>query len=484
MKYLLPFFLLLTAGTAHGQRLKRFVTYFDSTKTLKREVYTAVVAGDTIPQGTYKRFYRNGKLEQQTSFNGGKRDSAYVEFHPTGNRRLETTYRDGIRQGPVKTYYPTGKLAQEVCLENDEPSGELTYYHPTGEVKLRTTLTKGQPNGPLKSLYADGRTQAEISYNEGKPDGPVRFFYPDGQLQSEGTFQRGLLAGPYKTYFPNGQIETEVLADKTGRGRYRSYYASGKLQTEGTYAPAPLVQRPVKNPLGDDLTKRVAPPTGTASLDGPATSYYETGQVKTKLTYRMGVPSGTGLEYYLSGNLKEETDYSNAGRDRKIVRYYDNPGKLKEAEEQYKNNRPTGTWREFYADGKSLRKTETYGPIGRLSGERLQYFENGQVQIRQPYVNGLLIGLGQEYYSTGKLRKETTYAHNMLSGPFRELREDGTLAVSGQYKNGKQTGVWTYYKEDGQAVDRSVTYSNGRLVTGADGKTKPVGKPRPAPKKK
>ncbi|GAA4349724.1 hypothetical protein GCM10023185_06660 [Hymenobacter saemangeumensis] len=481
MKYLLPFFLLL-ASAAHGQKLKRFVSYFDSTKTQKREVYTALVAGDTIPQGTYKRFYRNGKLEQQTSFNQGRRDSAYVEFHPTGERRLETTYRAGIRQGPFKTYYPTGKVAQEGMFDDDEPSGELTYYHPSGEIKLRTTLTRGQPNGPLKSLYPDGRTQAEIIYIEGKPNGPVRFFYPDGQLQSEGTFIRGLLAGPYKTYYPNGQLETEVLADKTGKGQYRSYYPSGKLQTEGTYAPAPLVQRPVKNPLGDDLTKRVAPPTGTASLDGPATSYYETGQVKTRITYRMGTPTGKGVEYYLNGNVREETDYANAGKDRKITRYYDAPGKPREAEEQYKNNRPTGTWREFYADGKSPRKTETYGPIGRLLGDRIQYYENGQMQSRQPYVNGLLIGVGQEFYSSGKLRKETTYVHNLLSGPFKELREDGTLAVSGQYKNGKQNGVWTYFKEDGQTAERSVTYSNGRLLpAGGSPKTQ---KPAKAPIKK
>lgn len=479
MKYLLPFLVLVLAVPAHGQRLRRLVTYYDSLKTSKREVYSALVAADTVPQGTYRRFYRSGKLEQQTSFTQGKRDSAYVEFHPTGTRRLETTYRDGIRQGPFKTYYDNGKVAQEGSFENDEPTGELTYYHPSGEMKLRTTLAKGQPNGPLKSLYPDGKTQAEISYVDGQPNGAVKFYYPNGAVQSEGSFTRGLLAGPYKTYYPNGQIETEVLADATGHGRYRSYYASGKLQTEGTYAPAPLVQRPVRNSLGDDLTKRVAPPTGTASLDGPATSYFESGHVKTKITYRTGVPTGHGLEYFENGNLRENTDYSNGGRDRKITRYHDAAGQLAQAEETYKNNRPAGTWREFYPDGKTPRKVETYGPLGRLVGERTTYFENGQVQSRQPYLSGLMAGVGQEYFPSGKLRKETTYVRNVLLGPFRELREDGTLAVSGQYRNGRQSGVWTYYKEDGTAVDRAVTYRNGQLVEAA-----PKAKPRPPAKRR
>ncbi len=474
MKYLLPCLLLILAFPSHGQRLRRLTTYFDSTKVHKREVYTALVAADTVPQGSYKRFYRNGRLEQQTSFRQGKRDSAYVEFHPTGTRRLEATYRDGIRQGPFKTYYDDGKVAQTGFFENDEPNGELTYYHPSGEVRLRTTLAKGQPNGPLKALYPDGSTQAEINYENGQPNGTVRFLYPNGVVQSEGSFTRGLLSGPYKTYYPNAQIETEVLADKNGRGRYRSYYPSGKLQTEGTYAPAPLAQRKVRNPLGDDLTKSVAPPTGTNNLDGPATSYYETGQVKTKITYRNGVPTGHGLEYFVGGGLSVDTDYANSGRDRKITRYFEGAaGPLKQAEEQFKNNRPAGTWREYYPDGKTPRKVETYGPAGRLLGDRITYFENGQMQSRQPYLNGFMAGVAQEFFPSGQLRKETTYVRSSLLGPFRELREDGTVAVSGQYRNNRQSGVWTYYQPDGSTVDRTVTYRNGAAVDAA-----PKAKPR------
>ena len=481
MKYLLPFFLLMVALPSHGQKPRRFTTFYDSTKVNKREVYTALVAGDTIPQGTYRRYYRTGKLEQQTSFTQGKRDSAYVEFHPTGNRRLETTYRDGIRQGPFKTYYDNGKVAQQGLFENDEPNGELTFYHPSGEVKLRTTLAKGQPNGPLKALYPDGKTQAEISYVDGQPNGAVKFFYPNGAVQSEGLFTRGLLSGPYKTYYPNGQIENEVLADKNGRGRYRSYYQSGKLQTESTYAPAPLVQRPVRNPLGDDLTKRVAPPTGTNNLDGASTSYYESGQVKTKMTYRSGVPTGNALEYFENSNLREEIDYSNNGRDRKITRYHNAAGKLAQAEVQYKNNKPAGTWKEFYPDGKSPRKAETYGPTGRLLGNKITYFENGTEQSRQPYLNGFMAGVAQEFYASGKLHKETTYVRSVLLGPFRELREDGTVAVSGQYRNGRQSGVWTYFKEDGKTEARSVTYRNGEVV---DPVKKAAAKPKPAVRRK
>lgn len=477
MKYLIFLFALL-ALPASAQKLRRFVTYYDSLKTAKREVYTAVVAGDTVPQGTYRRYYRNGKLEQQTSFADGKRDSAYVEFHPTGTRRLETTYRGGVRQGPFKTYYENGKVAQEGTFENDEPSGALTYYHPTGEVKLKTTLAKGQPNGAMRQLYTDGKPQADITYLDGQPEGAVKFYYPNGQVQSEGTLHKGLLSGPYKTYYPTGQLETEVLADASGRGRYRSYYPSGKLQTEGTYAPAPVVQRAVRNPLGDDLAKRVSPTAGTANLDGPATSYYENGQVKTKTTYRLGVPTGRAQEFSDAGKLTRETDYTNAGRDRKVVRYGP-AGPLPLAEETYKSNHATGTWRTFFPNSKQAQSVAIHNPAGKLTGEQLTYFPDGKVASRLVYENGFATGLGLENYPSGKLKTETTYAHGLKAGPYRQLREDGTLAVRGAFRNGKGTGVWSYFGPDGVAVESRKTFQNGLEV--APGSRAPA---RPAPRKK
>ena len=104
------FLLLVLPLAAHAQRSQRVITYFDSTKTRPREIFRALVARDTVMQGPYKRFYRSGRLEAQTRYTDGKRDSVYIEFHANGDRRLEATYREGIRQGPFKTYYEGGKI--------------------------------------------------------------------------------------------------------------------------------------------------------------------------------------------------------------------------------------------------------------------------------------------------------------------------------------------------------------------------------------
>ncbi len=484
MRYLLLAGLLLSGWAAQAQRSQRVTIYFDSTKIHPHEIFRALVGRDTVMQGPYKRFYPNGRLEAQTRYTDGKRDSLYVEFHANGKRRLEATYQSGVRQGPFKTYYDGGRVAQEGTFLDDEPSGPLTTYHPTGEIKLQTTLAKGQPTGAVRELYASGQPAAEVTYVDGKPNGAVKFYYPSGKVQSEGMLRNGLLSGSYKTYFETGQVESEtVLDDKTGKGSYHAYYPSGKLQTEGNYAPGAVHERTVKNQLGDDLTKRVAPRTGSAALDGLATSYFKSGKVKSKTTYRLGVPVGHALDYYESGQLREETDYSNQGRDRKVVRYYDTAGQPKEAEEQYKNNHPAGTWHEYYPDGKTPRLLAAYSPAGKLQGERLTYFENGQVQTRQLYENGIQTGLGQQYFASGKLWKEGTYVKGLLAGPYRELREDGTVAEAGQYKNGKTSGQWTYYKADGQSIDRQVTYRDGK-VAGTPTRPKLNGKPYVAPKPK
>ena len=243
-------------------------------------------------------------------------------------------------------------------------------------------------------------------------------------------------------------------------------------------------ERQVRNPLGDDLTKRVAPRPGTAALDGLATSYYVSGKVRSKTTYHLGVPTGHALGYFESGLLREEIDYANAGRDRRVVRYYDAAGQPRQAEEQYRNNRPTGTWREFYPDGKTPRQLEAYGATGKLSGERLTYFENGQVQTRQLFdpATGLQTGAGQEFYPGGQLRKEGTYLRGILAGPYQERHEDGSPATTGQYKNGKQSGDWVYYRADGRGIERQVTYRDGR-PQGSGSRPKLNGKPY-VPKKK
>jgi|GEM_PF-900936 len=462
----LPLGLLLPLA-AQAQAPRRVTVYFDSTRTHPREIFRALVGADTVLQGPYKRFYYGGRLEAQTRYTDNKRDSVYVEFHLSGGRRLEATYRAGVRQGPFRTYYPGGKVAQEGAFVDDEPNGALTTYYPSGAIKLQTTLVKGQPDGAVRELYADGRPAAEVAYAAGQANGAARFYYPSGKLQSEGNLRNGLLASSFKTYYETGQLESETTLDeKTGRGTYRSYYLSGKPQTEGTYAPAAVRERAVTNPRGDDLTKRLTPPrTGTASLDGEATSYYESGKLRGKTTYRLGVPTGHALGYFESGLLREETDYGNQGRDRRVVRYYDAPGQPqpKQAEESYKNNRPAGTWREFYPDGTTPRQLESYGPSGKLTGERLTYFQSGKVQTRQLFdpATGQQTGAGQEFYADGQLRKEATYLKGILSGPFREQREDGAPQVTGQYKNGRQSGDWIYYKPSG-GIERQVTYRDGR----------------------
>ena len=479
------FLFLLLPLASQAQRSQRVVIYFDSTHIHPHEIFRALVGPDTVVNGPYKRFYPNGRLEAQTRYTDGKRDSLYVEFHANRARRLEATYVAGVRQGPFKTYYPDGKVAQVGTFLDDEPSGPLTTYYPTGEIKLQTTLVKGQPTGAVRELYASGQPAAEVAYANGQPNGAVKFFYPSGKVQSEGTLRNGLLASSYKTYYETGQLESEtVMNDQTGKGSYRSYYATGQLQTEGTYAPGAVRERTVRNPLGDDLTKRVAPRTGTAALDGPATSYYPSGKVKGKTTYRLGVPTGRGVELYEDGQVKEEIDYAAQGRDRKVTRYYDAAGQPRQAEEQYKNNHPVGTWREFYPDGKTPRQVETYAANGKLTGERLTYFDSGKVQIRQEFdINGLQTGLGQEYYPNGQPRKEANYLKGLLAGEFHEFHEDGSPAVTGQYKNGKQSGQWTYYKADGHSIERQVTYRDGK-PQGTGSRAKLNGKPYVAPAKK
>jgi antitoxin component YwqK of YwqJK toxin-antitoxin module len=79
---------------------------------------------------------------------------------------------------------------------------------------------------------------------------------------------------------------------------------------------------------------------------------------------------------------------------------------------------------------------------GILEGERVNYFENGQLRYKGSYKNGLREG-------------EWTFYH-----------DNGQLYGKGSYKNGKKEGEWVDYRKDGTVnSERSGTFKNGKTAS-------------------
>ena len=115
----------------------------------------------------------------------------------------------------------------------------------------------------------------------------------------------------------------------------------------------------------------------------------------------------------------------------------------------YKDGVKHGEWVEFDANGLVKTKSEfSEGQLQKKVGfengketteERYEYYENGQLWIRENYKDGQQHGLTELYY------------------------ENGQLSIKGNFKNGEQHGLLKYFSEDG-SLQRSYKYENGEMI--------------------
>ena len=106
-----------------------------------------------------------------------------------------------------------------------------------------------------------------------------------------------------------------------------------------------------------------------------------------------------------------------------------------------------GAWKYYQKRNDNLLILEHYNDAGLLNGERLVYYDNGQIAEKQNYINGKLNGDSFWYSQKGVVLKSFLYRNDELHGPSKIYNGKGELLIEGQYKAGKKTGVWKYYEK-------------------------------------
>ncbi len=155
-------------------------------------------------------------------------------------------------------------------------------------------------------------------------NGITKEFYEDGGLKIEWKYKNNQLNGISKEYHKDGTYsEWDYENDELIEGK--SYFKSGKILQEYNFKKG----------------KR----------DGTAIRYYETGEKETVWEFKNDILI-SGIAYYSTG--EKRTDF------------------------KYKDGIPEGISTEYYKNGK--KKIEWNYKNGKLSGESIEYFENGNVK--------------------------------------------------------------------------------------------------------
>lgn len=151
-------------------------------------------------------------------------------------------------------------------------------------------------------------------------------------------------------------------------------------------------------------------------------SFYDSGELKEKITYNHNVKHGEFKIFYKNGDLKEKGHYEE--------------GKL--------------IWRENYKDK-------------RLNGLFEYFYDTGELRKKGYYKDDEIEGTVKYFYKNGNIKSKEYYEKGKTERLIEDFFEDGTLKEKGYYKKDKKHGVFEYFDEDGKLVKKE-NYKEGKLI--------------------
>ncbi|WP_053991821.1 toxin-antitoxin system YwqK family antitoxin [Mangrovimonas sp. TPBH4] len=177
-------------------------------------------------------------------------------------------------------------------------------------------------------------------------------------------------------------------------------------------------------------------------------NFHETKQPRYEGEFNHGKEIGV-FKYYTLNNKKSvlsATKTFNPNNDIAEVKFFSSTGKLI-SEGKMNGKLYMGKWVYYHNKTNAIMSTETYNNQGNLDGEKLVYYDNGQIAERVNYVNGKIQGVSRWYSETGVVLKEFHYVNDELHGEAKYYNDEGQLLVEGNYKRDRKDGIWKYYKD-------------------------------------
>lgn len=91
------------------------------------------------------------------------------------------------------------------------------------------------------------------------------------------------------------------------------------------------------------------------------------------------------------------------------------------------------------------------------TGEVVKLFENGQLEKKASYLDGMMNGPFESYYENSQLEEKSIYKNGIIDGPYESYYKNGQLRTKGVIKNGSFTGEYDAY-----------TFSGKKMLIGID----------------
>jgi antitoxin component YwqK of YwqJK toxin-antitoxin module len=219
-------------------------------------------------------------------------------------------YTDSVKNGIYTLNYNNGKVFARMNFKDDLPEGEFVFYHPeTNDTMLYANFKNGYLNGPWlekfggkniwqRGMYCNQRqcgtwTRNQISGKAYEIRGfhpktgqanSIKEFYPNGNLKSYNQYD----IGEYESRDESGYVISRNIAIDTLR----------KIHVSENYHPNSNIIKSRNfyfNKIQDSISE----------------TYYSSGKLQSKMSYKNGKRNGTYIEYFENGALKRKSNWEN-----------------------------------------------------------------------------------------------------------------------------------------------------------------------------
>ena len=384
---------------------------------------------DSIPNGKYTEYYKNGQIKIQGHTKEGKRDGEFKTFLKNGKSAGSVIYKDGkiIKSTLIKTMKDNASFS----LITD-----INYILDTSHTIKKVDFE----NGLLRTYF--------IFNKNGLLDGNSIEYYEEGNIESIVPYKNNVVEGLVITYYENGNIKEEVnYKNDNMNGEAKSYDENGKLNgrtifkddiklEEEVHKENEILKNTFKN--GEVVKQDICSPNGTLKerrvLNGNEMEYstfYPNGNVKQKIFAKDKIIIKEQL-YARNGNIMSNSFFSNGKPVTEVFEYYPD-GKIHKKISS-SNNMLDGDYLEYYPNGKL--KNKAFFKNDKQEGEYTAYYESSAIMQKVPYKNGVRNGEAAEYYESGIIKQKAYFINDKLEKENLYYDEKGNLTKTEIYKNG------------------------------------------------
>ncbi len=338
------------------------------------------------------------------------------------------------------------------------PNGYNKFYYDNGKISSEGTMRDGKPDGYWKTYSENGVIKSEGNRKNFQLDSVWKFYNEQGKLAFEFNYSNGKKNGLKKTYDSKEHflITSENFVDDVKQGNTTYYYKPARPDEIGRWGGGGKVKQTIPFVAGKE--------------EGQGFEYTPDSTIITLTQYKMGfiqreekinrrdannLKQGTWKEFYPSGVLKNEANYS----DDKI----------------------NGYLKEYSGSGSLINTTKYINGVIQLNAPELakldvrtEYFEGGMVKFTGTYKDGVSEGIHREFSPEGKVLNAKVYVGGVLTGEgildtigrqqgvWKEYHPNGQIKSQGEYVNSKRIGEWVFYHPNGKVEQKGKYDKKGK----------------------